>query len=496
MIRVNDTQDVTLARVEDGASRQTRCWRSRRNQKETADMTRAPITQKLADFIADFQPEHLPVAVQAYTRTLVFDAVGTLAAATHPKITSSARIGAFAEAQGGPPEATLIGRAAKVSVVNAVLANGTLGYACDMEPHHPEAILHPISIMVPTALALCEARGRGGADFLAAVALGCEITYRVSMAMDPKQLYAIGFHPSAVCGTFGAAAAAAHLLDLDGEQTVRALGLAALQTSGLMAWEDDPNEDARPFQMGMAARNGVTAALLAKDGFGGPDRIFDGGHTVLEAFSRGYSKEPLLDGLASKWDGVMELAIKPYSCVSFLHPALDALDTLLQRDDVEPREIAAIELRFAASGCHCVDDNPLKSHCAQYVLPVRVARGELNFIDLFEDRRISDPEVARLAAATTVARDEGELEALFPDFYAGEVTLTLKNGGKVRERSDIARGYPEAPLSDADLDAKFHALVGSVAEDRRREALEGAARSAADMTDMATLAELLGQPAS
>ena len=98
------------------------------------------------------------------------------------------------------------------------------------------------------------------------------------MAMDPKQLYSLGFHPSAVCGAFGAAAASAYLLDLDTEQTVRALGLAALQASGLMAWQDDPKEDARPFQMGMAARNGVTAALLAESGFGAPDRVFDGGH--------------------------------------------------------------------------------------------------------------------------------------------------------------------------------------------------------------------------
>ena len=135
-------------------------------------MTRAPITQKLASFIADFEPGNLPDEVLNYTRLLVFDGIGTLAAATHPKITSSARIGAFAEAQGGRPEATLIGREAKVGVVNAVLANGTLGYACDMEPHHPEAILHPISIMVPTALALSEAHGRNGADFMTAIALG------------------------------------------------------------------------------------------------------------------------------------------------------------------------------------------------------------------------------------------------------------------------------------------------------------------------------------
>jgi 2-methylcitrate dehydratase PrpD len=458
-------------------------------------MTRAPITQKLAQFVADFRSSDLPDEVIRYAKLLTYDGIGTLAAATHPLITSSARIGAFAGSQGGPPEATLIGRDAKVGVVNAVLANGTLGYACDMEPHHPEAILHPISIMIPTALALSQAHGRSGPDFMTAIVLGCEMTYRVSMAMDPKQLYAIGFHPSAVCGTFGAAAAAAHLLDLDAEQTVRAFGLAALQTSGLMAWEDDPNEDARPFQMGMAARNGVTAAMLAHGGFGGPDRIFDGGHTVLDAFSRAPSDEPLLDGLGEKWDGVMELAIKPYSCVSFLHPALDALDSLLGREKLQASDIAAIQLRFAASGCHCVDDNPLKSHCAQYVLPVRVGRGELSFIDLFDDRRISDPEVARLARATSVVHDHGDLEALFPDFYAGEVTLELKDGRRVIERSDIARGYPEAPLSTGDITAKFDTLVGSVATDERRGALHEMAGAVMELADMSDLAALLAVPA-
>lgn len=456
-------------------------------------MARAPITQQLADFISGLQPADLPQEVFAYTKTLAFDGIGALTAATHPKITSSARIGAFAESQGGPGESTLIGRGTKVGVVNAVLANGTLGYACDMEPHHPEAILHPIAVMIPTSLALSEKLGRNGRDFLTAIALGCEITYRVSMAMDPKELYGLGFHPSAVCGVFGAAAAAAYLLRLNTEQTVRTLGLAGLQASGLMAWQDDPNEDARPFQMGMAARNGVTAALLAQNGFGAPDRIFDGGHNVLHAFSRAASSEPLVDGLGEKWDGVRELAVKPYSCVSFLHPALDALNTLIESHSLQASEIDAIQLRFAESGSHCVDDNPLKSHCAQYVLPVRVARGKLQFVDLFVDRRETDPEVARLAGVTSVVRDQGELERLFPDFYVGEVTLTLKDRRQLTERSDIARGYPESPLSDENIRKKFDELVGAVQSNDHRKSLAKAAADVSDEESVHPLADLLGR---
>lgn len=458
-------------------------------------MQRAPITTRLASFICDTAAAGPPENVLDYTKLLTFDGIGTLVAATHPTVTSSAGIGAFAASHGGAGRATLIGQATKVDVVNAALANGTRGYAVDMEPHHPEAILHPISIMVPTALALSEALGRNGRDFITAIALGCEITYRVSMAMNPKELYGLGFHPSAVCGTFGAAAAAAALLELNQEQTIRALGLAGLQTSGLMAWQDDPREDARPFQMGMAARNGVTAALLAKDGFGGPDRIFDGGHNVLHAFSRVASDGPLIDGLGEKWDGVMELAVKPYSCVSFLHPALDALSSLITKHDVASGDVDGIELRFAESGCHCVDDNPLKSHCAQYVLPVRLARGGLRFTDLFEDLRQGNDEVARLARRTSVTRDQGEFEDLFPDFYAGEVTLILKNGEKISERSDIARGYPEAPLSAEEIELKFGQLVGTVASPERGAELRAAAATIVDAANLNGLADLLAVPA-
>src|SRR5690606_4438176 len=136
--------------------------------------------------------------------------------------------------------------------------------------HHPEGVLHPIAVMVPAALALCEHLGKPGRDLVAAVVIGCEMEYRLSMALGPVEQYHLGFHPSAVCGCFGAAAAAAFLLGLDEAQVTRAFGLAGCQASGLMAWESDETENSRPFQMGMAARNGVTAAMLAAQGFGGP----------------------------------------------------------------------------------------------------------------------------------------------------------------------------------------------------------------------------------
>ncbi len=455
---------------------------------------RAPITDRLAGFIANFSPRTLPADVGAYTRILVSDGLGVLCAATHPDVTAAQGIGAFAEKVGGTGQATLIGRGRKTDPVTAALANGTLGYAADFEPHHPEAILHPVAVMIPTALALCEAHGRSGAEALAAVALGCEITYRVSMAMNPRELYARGFHPSAVAGSFGAAAAAAFLLRLDEKQTVRTLGLAALQTSGLLAWQDDPREDARPFQMGLAARNGVMSAMLAEQGFGAPDRIFDGGHVVLDAYSGVAEPGRLTAGLGEVWDGVMELAIKPYPCVSFLHPALDALVRLLEEHDLTPAQIDKISLRFAEAGAHCVDDNPLKGHSAQYILPVRAATGRLSFLDLFTDRRKTEPEVARLAASAEVIRDTGAFNDAFPDFYMGEVTLTLTGGRQVSATGKVARGYPEELLSQDALDAKFAEVTATVCTAERQAALARAVAELHDAPDVGTLTTLLESP--
>lgn len=455
--------------------------------------SRAPTTARLASFVSQLRPDDIPAAVMAHARAVVFDGIGVLAAASHSKVTSAAGMGAFAEAHGGTGPATLVGRGRRTDIVNAVLANGTLGYAADFEPHHPEAILHPVAVTLPTALALAEARGRSGAEALAAIVAGCEITYRVSMALDPRALYDQGFHPSAVAGTFGAAATAAMLLGLDAAQCVRAFGLAGLQTSGLLAWQDDEREDARPFQMGMAARNGVTAGLLAEQGFGAPDRIFDGGHTVLKAYGRQPDTAALTEGLGETWEGMAGLAIKPYPCVSFLHPALDALVALLDRERLAPSDIAGIDLRFANAGAHCVDDNPLKGHCAQYILPVRAARGRLSFLDLFSDLRLDDPQVARLAAATTVTRDHAEFDAAFPDFYVGEVTLRLADGRALKERRDIARGYREAALSHEELEEKFDDVVTTVADDRRRRALKDAAWGLAKAPDVGELADLLAE---
>ena len=448
-------------------------------------------TRGLAMLVAEFGAKSMPAEVLDRTHTLVLDGSGALLAAANPAYSTGRLIAEFARDQGGREESGVVGHGFKTGAAHAALANGTMGYACDVEPHHPAAILHPIAVTLPTALAMAERTGAGGTEFLTSIALGCEVEYRVSMALGPAELYALGFHPSAVCGTFGAAAVAAYLLGLDAEATERAFGLAACQTGGLMAWESDPTENSRPFQMGMAARNGVTAALLAEAGFGGPAGVFDRHHSPLAAFSRAPTPQRLTHGIGETWDGIMELAIKPYACCAFIHPALDVVLGLMREEGVKADEVEYLTMHFPKSGAHCINGNPLKSHCAQYILAVTMARGELQVADIFVDARVGDPAVRALEEKIHFNEDEGELEDLFPEFYATKIELMTTGGEYHQVRNDVARGYPETPLGKDEIEAKFEALVSTVASSGRKDELREVIRGLPQSNDISAYARLM-----
>lgn len=451
----------------------------------------SPLTRAWARAIASFSPHDIPDPVRLRALQMILDASGALLAATNPRFSTGQRIARFVAGLGGEPVCTVVGHGFRTNPVNAALANGTMGYACDIEPHHPEGVLHPLAVMLPTALAAGELTGASGERLVGAVVLGCELEYRLSMALGPVEQYDLGFHPSAVTGCFGAAAAAGFLVGLDEEKAMRALGLAACQASGTMAWESDATENSRPFQMGVAARNGITAAMLAGQDFGGPIGVFDHGHTVFRAFSRKADPHFLVRDLGSRFDGIMELAIKPYSSVSFLHPALDLLLGIASRERLGIADVAAITLRFPSSGTHCIDANPLKSHSAQYILPVALTARGLSVADLFEDRRLADPAVAELGRNVSVIADD-ELDRGFPDAYDSVIEVTTRDGRRLRGQTSIARGYPEAPLSEAEILAKFRTLAGTVANPARIEALHAAIAGLWQAPDLSAYAAAMG----
>src|SRR5262245_37723986 len=245
----------------------------------------SPVSRPLAERIAGFRWRDIPPAVGAAARLVLLDTLGAMRAAAAPRYPASRIVMEFVRRLGGTPESTLVGQGRRTSCLNAALANGTLAYYCDIEPYHAGAIVHAPAAVIPACLAVAEKEGASGRRFLAAVVLGNEVACRVSYALDPVALYDRGFHPSAIAGAFGAAAAAGFLFRLRPERQAVALGLAMQQACGLLAWADDPTEHSHPLNPGLAASHGTAAAYLARLGFGGPPAPFEGKYDAFTAFS-------------------------------------------------------------------------------------------------------------------------------------------------------------------------------------------------------------------
>jgi len=341
---------------------------------------------------------------------------------------------------------------------------------------------------VPAALAVGEREGADGRRVLAAIVLGVEVAARVSYALDPVALYNRGFHPSAVAGAFGAAAAAGHLLRLGAERQAVALGLAMQQASGLLAWANDPTEHSRPLNPGLAARNGVTAACLARLGFGGPPTPFEGKYDAFTAFSGSANPEALRDGWGERFH-LPECAYKLYSSCAFTHPGLDALLGLARDERIGASHVERIALRFPKNGAHMIDDNPLKSHCAQYILPVGLVFGRVIIDDILLDRK-RHPEVARLHAGMQLIHDPA-LDAGYPERYTSIVELTLKDGRVLSRRVEHAKGTRENPLAADEVRDKYLRLTAPVVPPARARAIMAAVEGLDKARDLRRLAAAL-----
>jgi 2-methylcitrate dehydratase PrpD len=434
----------------------------------SSDNVRNP-TSTLAKFASDLTFDKVPAETVAFSKRIVLDTTGALLAASSPQYPAGEILSEFIKRLGGVEESTVIGKGFKSSCVHAALVNATMGYFCDMEPHHVEAITHTPAVIVPTCLAVGEREQVSGAEFLLSVILGVDVACRVSLALDARKLYARGFHPTAIAGSFGAAVAAGRLLGLRQEALEIAIGLAGNQASGLLAWKQDHTETSRPFNPGIAARNGVTAALLARMGFGGPPDIFGGKYNVFDAYSDGVpNREALVADLGTRF-AITEHAFKLYACCSFLHPGLDGFLRILTDEALSMQKIDQVTLRFPAAGAELIDGLELRSHSAQYVFAVAASRRRVLFDDILHDRR-SEPAIADFIQRVTVVGDQ-VLDPDFPDRYTSIVEVKTTDGRRFKARVETAKGTPQNPLTRREVEEKFLALSRTVIDDATAKAI-------------------------
>jgi 2-methylcitrate dehydratase PrpD len=413
-------------------------------------------TAELTAYASRFTFADLPPAAVAEAKMVVLDTLGALLLGSAPQYRASWLTGELARTAGGTPECTVIGRDFKTSCESAALANGTMGYAADIEGASV-ARQHVPAVLVPVVLALAERGHAGGKALLAALAVGYEISSRAGEACRTEHSYPHSFHPSAVFGYFGAAAAAAHLLHLDQPRFANALGIAGSNASGLMTWVDDPTEHSRPLVIGMAARGGVTAALLAQMGFGGPPAILDGGkYSIYDAYAGEMHLDRLTAGLGEVLWITQHYGYKRHPCCGDIHTGIDALVSILDDHRIGAEDVAAIVHRVKADRAPVIDNNPLKSHCAQYIMAVAAVRRKIESADILEDRR-ADPRIKSLSDRVRLVGDAA-MDA-WPAHAPAVVDVTTRDGRTLSARVDEAKGRRDNPMTTAELEQKFMDLA-------------------------------------
>jgi 2-methylcitrate dehydratase PrpD len=407
-------------------------------------------SEVLADHFATISFAELPAKLISDSKTLVADYLGVGIAGSQ---TDSGAIAArFANETGGKPEAALIGHPGRVPAVHAAFANAISSHSIELDDVDVLALFHFSPPVVSAALAVAERQKSSGEEFIAAVALGCEMMARASAAAN-NSLRDRGYHTTPTCGVFGATITAARLLKLDRDQIVSALGLAGAQSSGLMEMYG-PSMQKR-FNPGPAARNGVTAALLAKLGFTGAATIFDGERGFLRAFTDKFDIGELTKALGQDYPVYMEY--KAYSCARPIHNAIDCALEIRKQLKEPLANVAAITMRRHPAWAHYhLNTRPKTYHEAQVSLPYSTAVALIEgnaLLPQYQDEKLSDPEILRLSEMIQVIPDEA-----LPRGVSCLMTLKTTGGAELASQVDHPRGSIKNPMTPEDMSNKAHML--------------------------------------
>ncbi|HEY4921768.1 MAG TPA: MmgE/PrpD family protein [Xanthobacteraceae bacterium] len=357
-------------------------------------------------------------------------------------------LGAF----GAGDKSTLLSRPDRLDPPEAAFVNAVSANLLDYDDTHLPTVIHPTAPVAAPVLAVAEARGLSGRAVLEAFVLGAEIECRIGNAVSPAH-YARGWHITATCGVFGAAAAIARLLGLSPERTWHALGIAASQSAGVV---ENLATAAKNVGVGGAARNGILAALLAEAGYAAAPAALEGRLGWAQASGGGDGWGEAMAALGMHWE-LLANTYKPYPCGIVMHAVIDACLALRQQHGIVAEQIAAVTVQgnalLLARGDRVVhnerDARVSIQHCAAIALLYgRAGTGE------FTQAAALDRAVAQLRRKVTAV-----LAAAMP-VGAATVALDLADGRRLAHTVVAARGSRESPLTDRDLTEKAAALMG------------------------------------
>lgn len=402
------------------------------------------ISGKFADFIVDTDYEKIPEEVIEKAKLCFLDFLGVTIRGSKTKSAVAAN-----SILKEDDESTVIGHK-KATVLDTCLANGISTHSLDLDDGHRIAQLHPGACVIPAALSICEAYNKTGKEFISALVVGYEIAISMGILVNPDHRNK-GFHSTGTCGTFGAAAAACNVMDLNKNETINALGLAGTQASGLLE-SDHAGTMGKHLHAGKAAQSGVLSALLAKKGFTGASSIIDGKEGFLSAMVNSDIEKKEID--LGKWH-ILNVYFKKYPICRHLHSTIDAVLDILNKNELNVEYTQKIIVKTYKIAAEHDNYHPKTKEAIRQSLPVSLAIAVKDKNLSLDNLKIND-EISKISNKVVIENSKN-LDELYPNKRSAEVIIQTSEQSYVN-RVDLPKGEPENQFTRHELLCKFNEL--------------------------------------
>jgi len=451
------------------------------------------VSERFCAWAVGLRSEDVPAPVRRALSNALLDFAGLCVSARELDYVAAIRVSSDA-----PGDCTAIGHPGGLDAAGAALINGTAAHGEDYDDTFEGTPVHTGAVILPAVLAAGERHGFSGADALRGMAVGTELMCRMALIAQTG-LHKAGFHPTAVIGALGAAAAVGAALKLTPRQMTDALGIAGSFASGIIEYLAEGSWTKR-LHAGWAAQGGIRAAVLGREGFLGPRTVLEGTHGFFHAFSDGTIAPDfslLTDGLGTYWHAAA-IAFKPYACGTMTQPFIDCAIRLV-RDGLDPAAVERLDCEVGEGTVHRLWEplaekrQPSTPYSAKFSVPFCIAAGMIDGaagLGQFTDARIADPVILDLAGRVNYVIDP---DNEYPRNYSGHIRATLRDGSVVEVRQPHMRGGAREPLGADELAAKFraNAAFGGWPEARAR-ALQDYCAGLFDAPDLRGLAAFRG----
>jgi 2-methylcitrate dehydratase PrpD len=450
-------------------------------------------TQRLARFAVDLNYRSIPAQVIERVKACILD---TLAVSVYGSTKPwSQTVSKLVRETGARGRSTVMGENWKAQAGQATLANGVMAHAFELDNvRQPGAGVHPGATAFLPAFAMAEEKKTNGKALLTAFVAACEVVSRIGVAAG-NSLERRGFHAPGLTGTFGGAVAAGRLLGLQQAQMVNALGIAGSYSGGLIEFSRcREGAMVKRLHLGKAAEGGVTAALLASEGFAGPESVLEGKFGFCQTFSDSPDLPYLTHRLGTKFES-LNICIKRCACHINAHAPIEALQKLRGRIGFAPGDIQEIVIGgIEKLVTHHANYQPKDLMMAQYSIPFCVALSlyfDPTDPESFDESKLTDKKILAMMRRIRLETDS-EIEQKGWD-RAARVSIGLAN--KQRHSSLVIhfKGTPRNPLSHSEVEDKARKLTHRLLSERQLDGLVEAVDKLEKIDDVSRIGDLLRQ---